>query len=175
MPTRRPHVTASAAQTELAAALAALRVSLELPGDFPADAAAEAVWAAAQLELPLHDLTAVEFVTIDPPTATDLDQALHIEALPGPVGGFRVRYAIADVPALVSPGGAVDREAGCAVRRSTPRMAGFRCIRLPSATVQARCCRMPCAAPTSGISASARTPQCSERSCSARGCALERG
>ncbi|KQW07544.1 ribonuclease II [Leifsonia sp. Root4] len=111
MPTRRPHVTASAAQTELAATLAELRISLELPGDFPEDAVAEAVRAAAHLELPQHDLTDVEFVTIDPPTATDLDQAMHIEALQGPAGGFRVRYAIADVPALVSPGGAVDREA----------------------------------------------------------------
>lgn len=111
MPTRRPHVTASAAQTELATALAELRITLELPSDFPADAVAEAVRAAAHLELPQHDLTAVEFVTIDPPAATDLDQAMHIEALPGSAGGFRVRYAIADVPALVSPGGAVDREA----------------------------------------------------------------
>lgn len=111
MPTRRPHVTASAAQTELAVALAELRVSLELPGDFPADAVAEAAWATAHLELPQLDLTAVDFVTIDPPDTTDLDQALHIEALPGPAGGYRVRYAIADVPALVSPGGAVDREA----------------------------------------------------------------
>lgn len=111
MPTRRPHVTASAAQTELAAALAELRVSLELPGDFPEDAVAEAVRAAAHLELPQRDLTDVEFVTIDPPAATDLDQAMHIEALQAPAGGFRVRYAIADVPALVSPGGAVDREA----------------------------------------------------------------
>ncbi|RZU64700.1 exoribonuclease R [Microterricola gilva] len=111
MPTRRPHVTASAAQTELAAALAELRISLELPDEFPADAVAEAVWVATHLELPRHDLTAVEFVTIDPANATDLDQAMHIEALPGPAGGFRVRYAIADVPALVSPGGAVDREA----------------------------------------------------------------
>ena len=58
------------------------------------------------------DLTALEFVTVDPPDTTDLDQALHIEgAAPEHGGGFRVRYAIADLPALVTPGGAVDREA----------------------------------------------------------------
>ncbi len=128
MPARRPHIAASAAQTELAASLAALRVALRLPGEFPADVTAEAERAAASavpIAVPiavapaggraLADLTALEFVTIDPPDTTDLDQALHIEAAaagPGRAGGgFRVRYAIADLPALVTPGGAVDREA----------------------------------------------------------------
>ena len=49
------------------------------------------------------------FVTIDPPGSRDLDQALHLERRPG--GGFRVRYAIADVAAFVDAGR----------RRSTPR------------------------------------------------------
>ncbi len=52
------------------------------------------------------DLTSLPFVTIDPASAQDLDQALHIESLSS---GFRVRYAIADVAACVSPGGAIDR------------------------------------------------------------------
>lgn len=108
MPTRRPHVAASAAQTELAASLAALRVSLELPSGFATDALAEAERAAAQLELPAQDLSDIEFVTIDPPDSTDLDQAVHIAETST---GFLVHYAIADVPALVVPGGAVDREA----------------------------------------------------------------
>lgn len=108
MPTRRPHVAASAAQTELAASLAALRVSLELPSDFAPDAVAEAERAAAHLELPILDLSDIEFVTIDPPDSTDLDQAVHIAETST---GFLVHYAIADVPALVAPGGAVDREA----------------------------------------------------------------
>ncbi|WP_335339027.1 ribonuclease catalytic domain-containing protein [Microterricola viridarii] len=128
MPARRPHIAASAAQTELASSLAALRVALELPGAFPADAAAEAERAAASAALRIAppgvvdlttvvdltavlDLTAVEFITIDPPGTTDLDQALHIEPADAEHGGFRVRYAIADLPALVAPGGAVDREA----------------------------------------------------------------
>ena len=47
-------------------------------------------------------------MTIDPPTSLDLDQALHLERLGE---GFRVRYAIADVAAVVEPGGVVDAEA----------------------------------------------------------------
>ena len=38
----------------------------------------------------------------------DLDQAVHLERRDG---GYRVRYAIADVAAFVPPGGAVDAEA----------------------------------------------------------------
>jgi exoribonuclease R len=50
----------------------------------------------------------IPFVTIDPPGARDLDQALHIE----PQGaGHRVRYAIADVAAFVQPGDEADRGA----------------------------------------------------------------
>jgi exoribonuclease R len=108
MPSRRPHVSASAAQSELAAALSDLRTQFELPAAFAPDVLAEAEAAAAAVELPALDLTAVEFVTIDPDGSRDLDQALHIEA---DGDGYRVRYAIADVPTLVSPGGAVDAEA----------------------------------------------------------------
>jgi exoribonuclease R len=108
MPSRRPHVAASAAQSELATALVELRHRLELPSGFPAGVLREADAAASAITLPELDLTTIEFVTIDPEGSTDLDQALHIE----PNGtGFRVRYAIADVPALVAPGGAVDDEA----------------------------------------------------------------
>ena len=46
---------------------------------------------------------------IDPPASLDLDQALHLERLAG--GGFRIRYAIADVAAFVTPGSPVDAEA----------------------------------------------------------------
>ena len=47
-------------------------------------------------------------MTIDPPGARDLDQALHV-ARAG--DGHRVSYAIADVAAFVVPGGAIDRDA----------------------------------------------------------------
>ncbi|MBT2566463.1 RNB domain-containing ribonuclease [Arthrobacter sp. ISL-85] len=88
-------------------ALGLLRTELELPGPYPAAAVEDALAAVAALKLPSYDLTAVEFVTIDPASSTDLDQAVFIE----PDGnGYRVMYAIADVPAFVSPGGPLDAE-----------------------------------------------------------------
>ena len=53
------------------------------------------------------DLTDIPFVTIDPPGAKDLDQAVAIEDRGD---GWLVRYAIADVGAHVVPGGAIDRD-----------------------------------------------------------------
>jgi len=87
-----------------------LREELDVPGEFPPDVLAEAE-AAAQRPLPtaVPDLRDVDFVTLDPPGARDLDQAYAIERRDG--GGWRVRYAIADVAHFVDPGGAVDREA----------------------------------------------------------------
>ncbi|MFC6357352.1 RNB domain-containing ribonuclease [Luethyella okanaganae] len=108
MPSRRPHVAASAAQSELARALASLRTAFELPTGFPPSVLAEAEDAAASVVLPDLDRTDIDFVTIDPMGATDLDQALHLEATGS---GYLVHYAIADVPAFVVPGGAVDGEA----------------------------------------------------------------
>lgn len=108
MPRRRPHVAGSAAQSELAAALAELRETLELPDGFPADVLAEAEAAATATPPPGADRRDVPFVTIDPPGSRDLDQALHLERRDG---GFVVHYAIADVPGFVAAGGAVDREA----------------------------------------------------------------
>lgn len=46
----------------------------------------------------------VPFVTIDGPGTRDLDQALHLEAVPE---GYRVRYAIADAAYYVRPGSAL--------------------------------------------------------------------
>ncbi|AWB95115.1 ribonuclease II [Agromyces badenianii] len=108
MPGRRAHVAASLAQSELAAALAELRAALELPAEFPADADAEASAMLAPTPPPEVDLREIEFLTIDPPGSTDLDQALHLTRRSG---GFLVHYAIADVPGWVRPDGAVDREA----------------------------------------------------------------
>lgn len=52
------------------------------------------------------DLEHIQFVTIDPVGARDLDQAVSIER---DGTGFLIRYAIADVAAHVEPGGALDR------------------------------------------------------------------
>ena len=56
----------------------------------------------------LPDMTGLPFFTIDPPGSMDLDQAMCLER---DGDGYRVRYAIADVPAFVRPGGAIDEEA----------------------------------------------------------------
>lgn len=85
-----------------------LRRELGVPDDFPPAALAEAQAAAAAPRLPQLDRTDLPLVTIDPAGSRDLDQAVAVELRPG---GFRVSYAIADVAAFVSPGGALDAEA----------------------------------------------------------------
>ena len=106
MPQRRSHVAPSAAQTELAAALTALRESLEAPTEFPTAVVAEAETATATT--PDLDLRDIPFATLDPEGSRDLDQAFHLERAGT---GYTVRYAIADVPGFVVPDGAVDGEA----------------------------------------------------------------
>ena len=85
-----------------------LRHELKLPQEFPPQALHEAEAAAGATALPPADLLAVPFVTIDPATSKDLDQAMCLSPRPG--GGYRVRYAIADVAAYVRPGGALEAE-----------------------------------------------------------------
>jgi exoribonuclease R len=84
-----------------------LRAELGLSADFPAEALREAQDAAA-IPLPSTDRTDIPFVTIDPPTSRDLDQAMALSR--GAAGGYRVRYAIADVASYVRPGGALEAE-----------------------------------------------------------------
>ncbi|MEM9562235.1 MAG: RNB domain-containing ribonuclease [Actinomycetota bacterium] len=94
-------------------AFADVRAELDVPTRFPDDVLAEAE--AATLDAG-HGGTAVErrdardlpLVAVDPPGATDLDQAFTAERRGD---GYRVNYAIADVGAFLSPGGAVDTEA----------------------------------------------------------------
>lgn len=85
----------------------ALRHELQLPASFPPDAQAEADRAAAVAPAGLPDLTDLPFVTIDPPTSMDLDQAMYLERSGH---GYRVHYAISDVASHVRPGGALDAE-----------------------------------------------------------------
>jgi exoribonuclease R len=86
-----------------------LRAEFELPESFRADVLAEAEAAGVDpLVTEREDATGLPLVTIDPPGAKDLDQAM---ALSRRGAGFRVQYAIADVGAFVTPGGPVDREA----------------------------------------------------------------
>ena len=86
----------------------AVRAELKVPGEFPLEVIAEAQEVAGAADLPGRDETALPFLTIDPPGSKDLDQAMHIERSGK---GYRVRYAIADVPAFVKSGGAIDAEA----------------------------------------------------------------
>ncbi|GAA1529332.1 exoribonuclease R [Microbacterium ginsengiterrae] len=106
MPQRRSHVAPSAAQSELADALAELRRSIDAPTEFSAEALAEAKTVTAPT--PELDLRDVPFATLDPKGSRDLDQAFHLATSRE---GFEVRYAIADVPAFVRPGGALDAAA----------------------------------------------------------------
>lgn len=83
-----------------------------MPVEFDAAATAEAEAAARSgggaVEGERRDLRDVPFRTLDPAGSTDLDQAMHLERRDD---GYRVRYAIADVAAFVTPGGPLDRAA----------------------------------------------------------------
>ncbi|HET9871634.1 MAG TPA: RNB domain-containing ribonuclease [Propionibacteriaceae bacterium] len=87
--------------------LAAVRAELAVTDRFPDDVIRAAEHAAAQPRWPGLDRTDLELVTIDPPGARDLDQALHITR-----NGSQlvVSYAVADVGAFVSPRDPVDLE-----------------------------------------------------------------
>lgn len=112
MPHRPTRIVPASPRGELAASLEALRRSLDLPESYTADAQAEAERAARDVSVDpttsgLADLREIEFLTIDPAGSTDLDQALHLERT---AKGAILHYAIADVPAYVTPGGALDAE-----------------------------------------------------------------
>jgi exoribonuclease R len=96
-----------AAQT-LRAGIAQIQAELRVSPEFPDDVEAAAAAAAANPRLPDLDRTDLPFVTIDPASSTDLDQALHLQR---DGSGYVVHYAIADVAAFVEPDGPVDREA----------------------------------------------------------------
>src|SRR4051794_11608991 len=102
MPARRIRV---APAKVLRDGLEAIRREAGVPEEFPPDARAEADAAASRP--PAGERVELPFVTIDPPGARDLDQAMHLERRGD---GHRVRYAIADPGAFVAPGGALDRE-----------------------------------------------------------------
>ncbi|MGW5730511.1 RNB domain-containing ribonuclease [Nocardia beijingensis] len=87
----------------------AIRSEFGLASVYPAEASAEARDAVDAFAGDRVDRTDIPFVTIDPPGAMDLDQALHIERTHG---GFTVHYAIADVGAVISPDGALAKESG---------------------------------------------------------------
>lgn len=93
---------------ELREGIARIQENLGVTADFPADVEQAAKASTADPRMPDLDRTDIPFITIDPPGAMDLDQALHIERAGE---GYVVHYAIADVAAFVSPGDPVDLEA----------------------------------------------------------------
>lgn len=106
MPARRTHLAPETTHGALAASLTALRAKNDVADAFPPEVVAE-----AELVTPTDpglDLRGVPFVTLDPAASRDLDQAFHLERAGD---GFTLRYAIADVPGVVRPGGALDVEA----------------------------------------------------------------
>jgi ribonuclease R len=91
----------------------------DIPDTFPEDALAAAQRTPTALGADDFadriDLRDRPFLTIDPETARDHDDAVCLEERPG---GWRLWVAIADVSHYVRPGGAIDREArirGCSV------------------------------------------------------------
>ena len=101
----------SVSAQELRDGIATIQQELEVDPSFPDDVEKAAADAAASPRLPDLDRTDIDLVTIDPESARDLDQAMHIERDPENDGGYVVHYAIADVAAFVTAGDPVDVEA----------------------------------------------------------------
>jgi exoribonuclease R len=92
----------------LVAGLAKLRQRFAVPNRFPTEVLAEADRMAACTPDDHADWTDRAFVTLDPATSTDLDQAFLIE----PVGkDLLLHYALADIGWFVREGGALESEA----------------------------------------------------------------
>src|SRR5688572_1089501 len=92
----------------LALGLAAIRAEFRIPDGFPPAVLAAAEAAARRAPTEHADRTGVPFVTLDPASSTDLDQAFTIER---GGGDLLLHYAIADVAWFVDDGDVVDREA----------------------------------------------------------------
>ena len=93
---------------ELVEGLGEIRRQFKVPGDFPAAVLHAADEAAKRTTNGHVDRTDWPFVTLDPASSTDLDQAFHIEMAGNDV---MLHYAIADVAWFVDDGDALDSEA----------------------------------------------------------------
>ena len=92
----------------LATGLAAIRKQYQVPVDFPPDVLAAADAAAKRAPTAHVDRTDMPFVTLDPASSTDLDQAFTIDRAGS---DLLLHYAIADVAWFVDDGDAIDVEA----------------------------------------------------------------
>lgn len=101
---------------DFSAGFAKLEADFDVPSGFPADVLAAAEIAANRpiggASSPHVDRTDVPFLTLDPASSTDLDQAFAVEWTgTSDDDDVMLRYAIADVGWFVRPGDAIDREA----------------------------------------------------------------
>ena len=92
----------------LADGLAAIRREFDVPTGFSPEVLAAAKAATARVPVQHVDRTGRPFVTLDPATSTDLDQAFAIERSGG---DLLLHYAIADVAWFVDDGDPIDVEA----------------------------------------------------------------
>src|SRR6185312_12560357 len=92
----------------LGTGLAAIRAQYQVPAGFPPAVLAAAEAAAKRVPSAHVDRTAMPFVTLDPASSTDLDQAFTIERAGA---DLVLRYAIADIGWFVDDGGPLDAEA----------------------------------------------------------------
>ncbi|MEO9130419.1 MAG: RNB domain-containing ribonuclease [Sphingomonas sp.] len=92
----------------LAQGLATIRTQFQVPASFPAEVLAAADAAAKRVPTAHVDRTAWPFVTLDPASSTDLDQAFTIDRSGD---DLLLRYAIADVAWFVDDGSVIDAEA----------------------------------------------------------------
>jgi exoribonuclease R len=88
--------------------LAAIRAQFAVPAGFPPEVLAEADRTKARAPTGHADWTDRGFITLDPATSTDLDQAFVIEPA-GP--DLILHYALADIGWFVPAGGAMEAEA----------------------------------------------------------------
>ncbi|PKB14745.1 RNB domain-containing protein [Novosphingobium kunmingense] len=88
--------------------LAAIRAQFKVPAGFPPAVDAAAAEAARRAPTDHADRTGLAFVTLDPATSTDLDQAFTIEEAGA---DLLLHYAIADVAWFVDDGDVIDAEA----------------------------------------------------------------
>ncbi|MEP6817228.1 MAG: RNB domain-containing ribonuclease [Marmoricola sp.] len=96
------------ANDELREGIATIQQEQEVSTRFPPEVDQAADRAVRSLRMPDQDLTDLEFVTIDPASSLDLDQAMHLERV---AEGYVVHYAIADLAAFIESSDPVDVEA----------------------------------------------------------------
>lgn len=92
----------------LSRGIASIRQQFKVPSAFPAEVQANASATAHRKPTSHVDRTSARFVTLDPASSTDLDQAFAIERS---ANDLLLQYAIADVGWFVDAGGPMDREA----------------------------------------------------------------